>query len=145
MSLQERLMMEAERLHREAALLSNQLHTFDDTDVTGVKPVIEKILAKRNEWKQVRARLDHIKKFGGPASPETTESPGETPEAAVLDGSVAELKVTLQQVSVNLCKYEKKLRDQPEHSRVPLWEQELAKLKAIKHDLQAKLIQKKYA
>ncbi|AXE21186.1 hypothetical protein DR864_27330 [Runella rosea] len=130
--------MQADRLHQEAALLSNELHTFRDDDVAGVKPIIEKILDLRKGWKAIRLRVEHFQKFGRfpEAQPKKI-----SPEVS---GSEAELRVELQRINVNIVKYTKKLADNPDHKKASAWEEELARMKAHKMDLQAQITRIKY-
>ncbi len=131
--------MTAEGLHREAALLSNELHTFRDEDVEGVKPVIEKIIAKRTEWKTVMLQLKHYQETG--KFPEE-DKPKPTQEHS---DSYARLKVELQLLNQNISNRKKKIRDNPEHRKVEDWTAELAMLEAQKMELKTQLVSQKYA
>lgn len=128
-------MMQAESLHREAALLSNELHTFRDEDIEGVKPVIQKIISKRKEWKEQILKVQQYV--------ETGKLP-ETQSKQTSDASVAQLKVELQLLNQNISNRKKKIRDNPQHPKVENWTAELALLEAHKVDLKKQLTDKKY-
>lgn len=123
--------------------MSNELHTFRADDLEGVKPVIEKILEKRDAWKEAQKKIQHLKKFG--------ELPAEeAPRASVsdcvsTDGSLSELQVTLSKLNVNISKYRKKLDDTPNHKKAQFWAVELEKMEALKKELQQKIVNAKYA
>lgn len=130
-------MMEAERLHREAALFSNELHTFRDEDIEGVKPLIDKIISKRKEWK---SQMLKVKQYM-----ETGKLPEEAVEEAVANSpALAQLKVDLQLLNQNISNRKKKIRDNPEHAKVESWMTELAMLEAHKADLKKQIVTKKY-
>lgn len=136
-------MVQADGLHREVAFLSNQLHTFRPEDVEGVKPVIEKIVTKRKEWKEVRLQHEYVKKFGKlppEEAPKLTVS-----ESVETSGSLAELQVTLSRLNVNISKYSKKLEENPEHKKAEFWTAELDKMNALKRELHEKIVAAKYA
>lgn len=133
-------MMEAERLHREVALLSNTLHTYPDDEVDRVVPVIAEIRDKRNAWKVVRKQILHFEKFG--ELPQEETQPTEMAESQT-DGSLAELMVTLQRLNVNICKYEAKVADQEGHRKHEFWKIELEKMKAQKIELQKQIVKKR--
>lgn len=130
--------MEANGLHREAALLSNTLHTFRDEDVEGVRPVIAEILRKREAWKKVIGKIEHFNKFG--------KFPEEKAPVQVETGIVglADLKVQLQLLNVNISKYSKKLDQSPNHSKAEQWREELAKMGALKMELKQQIVLKRH-
>lgn len=132
--------MEANGLHREAALLSNTLHTFRDDDVKGVKPVIDEILRKREAWKKVVGKMNHFTKFG--KLPEEKQDPVtvETPSGS----SLSDLRVKLQLLNVNISKYSKKLEQTPDHSKAEQWREELAKMGALKMELKQQIVLKRH-
>lgn len=132
-------MMQSESLHREVAQLSNSLHTFDDQDVSGVKPVIDKILEKRNAWKEVRLKIEHFEKFGS--------LPEEKPEKekVVFEGTAAELKVHLNDCQAKIRKLRWKINNKPGHNLEPAWAQELAMLVAIEQSTKMQILQQQYA
>jgi hypothetical protein len=127
--------VQAENLHREAALLSNELHTYRDEDVDGVKPVIDKILDLRKAWKAVRSRIDYFAKNG--------KMPDAAP-ARQVSASEAELRVERQRLNVNIWKYEKKIVDNPDHPKMQAWQEELARMKMMKADINTQLTRIKY-
>ncbi|MCA0229896.1 MAG: hypothetical protein LCH91_05490 [Bacteroidetes bacterium] len=133
--------MEANKLHREAALLSNTLHTYRDDDVEGVKPVIDQILSVREKWKLAVGRLEHYVKFG-----KLPDEPDPVPvEAPILaDLSKSDLKVQLQQLNVNITKYKKKIDEKPQHSKSEYWKEELAKMEALKLELKEQIVLKRH-
>ncbi|PQA59176.1 hypothetical protein [Siphonobacter curvatus] len=135
-------MVQAEALHREAAILSNTLHTYPAEAVEAVKPVIQAIIDKRMAWKQVRQKAEYLKKFGE-LPPEAEQKPGVT-ELVAVDSSLAELQVQLQRLNVNITKYEKKVKDQPEHKKAGNWAADLDKMRALKRELQQKIVNQKY-
>lgn len=132
--------MEATGLHREAALLSNTLHTFQNDDVDGVRPVIAQILKKREAWKKVVGKMEHFSKFG--KLPEEKQDPvtAETPSGS----NLSDLKVRLQLLNVNISKYEKKLLQTPNHTRAEQWREELAKMGALKLELKQQIVLKRH-
>lgn len=135
--------MQAEILHREAAFLSNQLHTFAADDLEGVRPVIAQIIEKRMAWKAARQNIDYYRKFGRlPDEPTPKKGVSET---VSVGGNLAELQVELSRLNVNVTKYEKKLREQPDHKKFSAWETELEKMKALKRELQEQIVKAKYA
>ncbi len=130
--------MQAERLHQEAARFSNELHTFQDQDVEGAKAVIDQIMDRRKAWKAIRLRIEHFQKYG--KFPETSSAKPHSP----VSGSEAELRLELQRLNVNIVKYTKKLAESPEHKKATQWEEELARMKAHKTDLQTQITRIKY-
>lgn len=132
--------MEANSLHREAALLSNTLHTFREDDVKGVTPVITQILQKREAWKKVVGRIDHFTKFGKLPEEKPQLETAETPS----DSSLSDLRVKLQLLNVNISKYEKKLLQTPNHSKAEQWQEELAKMGALKLELKQQIVLKRH-
>lgn len=132
-------MMQAEALHREVAQLSNSLHTYDDSDVAGVKPVIDKILEKRNEWKEVRLKIAHYEKFG--TLPE--EKPAA--EKVVFEGTTAELKVQLDSTQAKIRKLRWKINNNPGHNKQTSWTQEMAMLEAVEQSTKKQILQQQYA
>jgi hypothetical protein len=131
--------MTAEGLHREAALLSNELHTFRDEDVEGVKPLIDRIVSKRKEWKALVLKIKHFEETG--QLPEEEKSKLNQAERA----SYAQLKVELQLINQNISNRKKKIRDNPEHRKVEDWTAELAMLEAQKIELKTQMVSEKYA
>lgn len=133
----EPLMMQAESLHREVAQLSNSLHTFDDQDVAGVKPVIDKILEKRNAWKEVRLKIEHFEKFGS--------LPEEKKDSKVaLEGTAAELKVSIASIQAHIRKLRFKILNQPLHRLETKWLEELAMNEAMLKSFQMQILQHNY-
>ncbi|GAB4047118.1 hypothetical protein [Spirosoma litoris] len=124
-------MLEAEALHREAALLSNSLADFADNDVEGRKPLVEQILAIREQWKDVRYEIQTGQK--------RREEKEAKPTTASQGLHSAEIKVELQKTRVNISKNEKKLREQPDHAKASVWATELARLTAIKDEYEDQL------
>lgn len=120
----EQLLLEAERLHKEAALLSNTLADFADSDSEGRRPVVEQILALRELWKDAR----HEWQTGQKRRP----APTPKPTTASHGLQAAEIKLEIQKTRVNISKYEDKLEQRPEHNKAAAWKQELARLRAIK-------------
>lgn len=135
--------MEANGLHREAALLSNSLHTFRDEDVAGVKPVIAEILHKREAWKKVVGKMVHFKKFGTLPVESRRTAPSETVSMGG-DMGLADLKVQLQLLNVNISKYAKKLEQTPNHTKAEMWREELAKMGALKMELKQQIVLKRH-
>ncbi|WP_020603118.1 hypothetical protein [Spirosoma spitsbergense] len=127
----EQLILEAERLHKEAALLSNTLADFADNDVEGRRPVVEQILATRELWKDARHELA----TGQVRRPEKEAKP----TTATSGLRSAEIKVELQKTRVNIYKYETKISERPDHAKAATWSQELARLKAIKEQYEDEL------
>lgn len=128
--------MQSDSLHKEAALLSNTLADFPENDTKGRKEVIDKILKVREAWKDTRAELE----TGQPRKPAKTQKPTE----ARLGISEAELTAELKKTRVNISKYKKKIEEEPEHKKRPSWDNELARLEAIREDYETELIRLKY-
>lgn len=132
-------MIEAERLNREAALLSNTLDDFADDDVDGRKPVVEKILKIREQWGWVRYE---IKK--GERHPDSIKKE-EKPQTIENGQSELELKDELRRVRVNHSKYKSKIESNPEHKKIEAWKIEYERLDAIKTALEAEIIRLDHA
>ncbi|QMW04090.1 hypothetical protein [Spirosoma foliorum] len=124
-------MLEAEALHREAALLSNKLADFADNDVECRRPFVDQILAIREQWKDVRYEIQTGQK--------RREEPTPKPTTASQGLQAAEIKLELQKTRVNISKNEKKLREQPDHAKASVWATELARLLAIKDEYEDQL------
>jgi hypothetical protein len=138
----EQLLMRANGLHMEAALLSNTLHEFRDDDIDGARSVIGHIAQKRKEWKQVRQTIDFFQKTG--------KLPEQKAETSILVPSenkpgVAELKLELSRLNVNISKYQKKINDQPDHKKMEVWKEDLAKMEALKFELKQNIVNLTYA
>ncbi len=133
-SEKEQLTLEAERLHREAALLSNTLADFAPDDVAGRKPVVEQILALREQWKDARYKLQYgvARKPEKPRFPAGTKATAETVAGSAQEMHRAEIQLDLQRTRVNISKYEKKLADTPDHRLAPGWKNELARLISVR-------------
>lgn len=132
-------MMQAESLHREAAFLSNKLHTFADDDIEGVKPVIDSIRQKRNEWKEVRIKLAYFQKWNRLPTPEQQERS---------NGNVAkegELRYELQLLNTAIWKLEQKIAIKPDSLKSADWEQKLSKSRIRKEEINQELIRIRYA
>jgi hypothetical protein len=129
-------MLEADRLHREAALLSNTLADFADDDVEGRTPVVDQILAIREQWKDVRYELQ----TGQKRTPEKPAKPTVETVALTSKGKgQAELKLEIQRHAVNISKQRTKLTERPDHKLATTWQNELARLLAIKEHLEDEL------
>ncbi|OJW76336.1 hypothetical protein [Spirosoma sp. 48-14] len=124
-------MLESEELHQQAALLSNTLADFAPDDVEGRKSVVAQILEIRERWKDVRYELQTGQK--------RRAEPVAKPTMATSGLSQAEIKLELQKTRVNISKYESKLAEKPDHAKVALWQQELARLLAIKNQYEEDL------
>lgn len=134
--------MQADNLHREVALLSNTLHQYADADLEGVKPVIEKIVEKREQWRQVMKRIEYYKKTGRKLEDETAKA-----ERPAIDpnGTASDLRVELALLNSNISKTKKKLEINPEHKKAQHWSEELAKMEALKMELRNQITQLTYA
>lgn len=130
--------MQAEALHSAVAQLSNSLHTFDDADQEGVKPVIKEILEKRETWKMVRRKIAHFEQTG--KLPE--EAPAKTKS---YEGTAAEMKVQLTNCQSRIRKLRHKINNQPGHHLVPDWTQQLAELEAIEKSTKIQILELQYA
>ncbi len=135
-SEKEQLTLEAERLHREAALLSNTLADFAPDDVAGRKPVVEQILALREQWKDAKYKLQ----YGVARKPEKpAKATAETVAGSAQEVHRAEIQLDLQRTRVNISKYEKKLADTPDHRLAPGWKNELARLISVREQYEDEL------
>ncbi len=134
-------MLQAENLHREVALLSNQLHTFPDEDFEGPKELIDQIIQKREEWKNVRRKIEHFEKFGTLPIEEKKEKTTYAPDD---DASLAELQVKLLQCQNLIRNKRHKLKNKSDSSKSQAWKEELAILELEERELKSTIIQKKY-
>lgn len=132
-------MVEAERLNREAALLSNTLDDFQDNDVAGRKPIVDKILKIKEQWGWVRYEINkgepHPDSISGREKATTVES----------GQSEAELKDELRRIRVNHSKYKAKIEANPDHKKIEVWTIEFERLDAIKTALEAEIIRLDHA
>lgn len=131
-------MMEADRLHREAALLSNSLADFADDDVAGRKVVVDQIIDLRERWKDARYKLDH----GQDRRKQRDDA--RKPTEIRMGMSEAEIRLELGKTRVNISKYRAKLDEKPTHSKRVSWDQELGRLMAIKELYETELIRLNY-
>ncbi|MGF7217498.1 hypothetical protein GGR92_003672 [Spirosoma lacussanchae] len=116
--------------------MSNSLADFADDDVAGRRPVVEKILAIREAWKDARYELQ----TGQPRRPEKQAKPATASQGLL----AAEIRLELQKIRVNISKNEGKLADRPEHRLATTWSQELARLRAIKEQYDDELRRMNY-
>lgn len=137
----EQLLVQADNLNREAALLSNTLHTFRDDDLAGVKPVVNQIIQKRDAWKKVRAKIEYFEKTG--------KIPDQAPEqqaaSSVNSGTISELKLEVHRINNIISKTKRKLELTPNHKKAEQWQEDIAKLEATKTELKTKIIELTYA
>lgn len=131
-------MMEAESLHREAAFLSNKLHTFDDNDIEGVKPIIDQIREKRNAWKERRIKIAHFEKFGKMPEENNVSKASGNPQKE------GELRHELQLLNTAIWKLEQKIGEKPESKKAGEWAEKLAKSNLRKQEITQELIRLKY-
>ncbi|GAB3754033.1 hypothetical protein [Spirosoma pomorum] len=129
-------MIQAEDLHRRAALLSNTLADFDDDDVDGRKPVVNEILSLREQWKDVRYEIEtgQKRREEKPAKPTTIE----------LGMSEAEIKVELAKTRVNVTKNKQKLEENPDHKNAATWQAEYDRLVILRDAYEMELANLKY-
>ncbi|OIN55493.1 hypothetical protein BLX24_30050 [Arsenicibacter rosenii] len=134
--------MEAERLHREAALLSNTLADFAENDVAGRKAVVDQIIDLRERWKDVRYQIDH----GQPRQSNRYVPVNRPPKPTEIRTGMteAEIRSELSKTRVNISKYKAKLADNPDSVKTEKWEQELARLEAIREQYDTELIRLTY-
>jgi hypothetical protein len=134
-------MMEAERLHREVALLSNKLHTFADNDLDGIKPLIAEILSKREQWKKIRMKIKHFDEFGFFPEERQKDTRKELSECA----SEAEIQVQLNKCQILVRQLRHKIKNQPDATNHQRWKDDLAKEEMKEKLLQSQLLEYKYA
>lgn len=116
--------------------MSNTLADFAPEDVAGRKPVVEQILALREQWKDARYKLQ----YGVARKPEKpAKATAETVAGSAQDMHRAEIRLDLQRTRVNISKYEKKLADTPDHRLAPGWKNELARLVAVRDQYETEL------
>lgn len=132
-------MLQAEQLHRDVALLSNKLHQFSDNDIEGVKPIIDAIIEKRQAWKDVRIKINHIEKFG-----KLPEEKTAIQYSADEKASMAELQVQLLNCQNLIRNKRHKLKNNPDATNAERWKEEIAVLQLEENELQSQLIAKKY-
>jgi hypothetical protein len=137
----EQLLVQADNLNREAALLSNTLHTFRDDDLQAVRPVINQVIQKREAWKRVRAKIEYFQKTG--------KFPDEVPEqkqvSSIHSGTISELKLEVNRLSNIISKTKRKLELTPDHKKAEQWQEDMAKLEATKTEIKTKIIELTYA
>lgn len=132
-------MVEAERLNREAALLSNTLDDFTDDDVENRKPIVDKILNIKEQWGWVRYKINK-------GEPHPDSIPKEEKPTTIERGqSEAELKDELRRTRVNHSKYKAKIEANPDHKKIEVWTIEYERLDAIKTALEAEIIRLDHA
>lgn len=129
-------MLKADDLHRQAALLSNTLANFDDKDVVGRKPVVDKIIAIREEWKDVRYEIE--------TGQHRRKQPDEKPTAPTTGLSESEIKVELTRIRTNISKNRDKLAERPDHKNAAEWQADLDRLIALREAYEAELGDRKY-
>ncbi len=120
--------------------MSNTLHQYPTDDLEGVRPVIGQILAKRAAWKEVVKRANYVKETG-----KLPEAAPEKPTPGPAPAGVAELKLELQRVGVNVSKLAKKIADRPDHNKAQQWAAELDRLNALKSELKQQIVDLTYA
>jgi len=118
--------------------LSNTLGDFAKHDDEGRRKVIEQIKQKREAWKDVTYEL----KTGRKRNPEPAKALKPTEIRTGM--TEAEIKVELQKTRVNISKNKLKIEEKPDHKNRGAWEEELARLEAIKDDYETELIRLKY-
>ena len=126
----------------EAAFFSNQLHEFADNDIEGVKPIMDQIDSKRAEWTQVCKTIEYFDRTG--TLPEVRPEHDILSPKESLPG-VAEVKVELGRLAVNISKYRRKLELTPDHKKAEQWREDLAKMEALKFELNQKIVNLTYA
>lgn len=139
----EQLLVQADNLHKEAALLSNTLHQFADAEIDRVKPVVAQILGKREEWKRVKAKIEYFKKTG--KLPEESPVVDKPTISSQDSAAIAELKIEVGRIIEWLSKAKKKLELKPDHKKAELWREEMAKNEALRDELRNKIVELKYA
>ena len=134
--------MQANRLHMEAALLSNRLHEYRDDDFEGARSVVGQILSVRKKWTIAQKTIEYFDKTG-----KLPETKSEQDILIPLPGTpqLAEQRVELARLNSNICKYQKKIADNPEHKKIDLWREDLAKMEALKAELKDKIVTLTYA
>ncbi|CAG4992122.1 hypothetical protein DYBT9275_00898 [Dyadobacter sp. CECT 9275] len=121
--------------------MSNTLHQFQDDDLAGVRPVIEKIVTARDAWKKVRAKIEYFDKTGRLPEIKKPAVVSNTADTA----SISELKLEIARLNTNISKARKKLELTPDHKKAELWQQDLLKMEAIKAEYKTKIIEMTYA
>lgn len=129
-------MLKAEDLHRRAALLSNSLTDFADGDVAGRKPVVDAIVAMREEWKDVRYEIE----TGQHRRKELVEKPT-SPTTGL---SNAEIQVELGRIRTNISKNRDKLEERPDHKKASEWQADLDRLISLREAYEAELADRKW-
>lgn len=108
--------------------MSNKLHTFDDNDCDGRRPVVNSLLNIRQSWKKVQEDIIYVERHG--MLPISQKVEKETP----IGSSTAELKVQLQLLYPNISKLKKKIEEMPDSKKVDGWKADYNRLMAIKLD-----------
>lgn len=125
----------------EAALLSNTLHEFADSDIEGVKPVISKITAVRAQWTKVKKDIAYFEKTG-----KLPEDPDNVPVPACSNpAGLAEQRVELARLNSNISKHIKKIANNPDHKKIDQWREDLAKMEALKLEVKHNITELIYA
>ena len=133
--------MQAEALHREVAFLSNELHQYADHDTVGVKPSMDAILQKRQEWREVRKKIEHIDKFGTLPEEKTKSEANYTADEKA---TMAELQVQLTNCQNLIRNKRHKIKNNPDGANSQRWAEELAILMLQENELKSTIIIKKY-
>jgi len=114
--------------------LSNQLHRFDDDDISGRTPVMNRIESIQLQWKNVQAEISDFDKNGRIK---------QEIETKVIPVDSAILKLSLAEINPNISKLKKKIENDPYSKRVDRWKEQLFKLELQKQEIHNKL--KQYA
>lgn len=104
------------------------MHTFNDDDIDGRKPIVSSLLSIREAWKRIQEDIIYVERNGRLpiGKKEVNDSP--------VGSSTAELKVQLQLLYPNISKLKKKIEEMPDSKKVDGWKADYDRLLAIKID-----------
>lgn len=129
--------MEADRLNRDVALLSNRLADFADQDVAGRKRVVDEILALREQWKDCRYELQ----TGQPRRKVAEAKPTKTTSGL----TEAEIRLELGRIRTNISKTKEKLVQRADHKKADEWQADLDRLVGLREAYEAELAELRFA
>lgn len=122
--LKARLEVEAGELHRQIGLLSNTLSDFVDDDIKRRKVVVDRIKAKRAEWKLLQERIEYVERHG--KLPEQVRAEMTDEERERRDNALLKINNEIRSAQSMIWKIEQKLKENPNHKNKDTWEDQLA-------------------
>ena len=115
---------EAAELHAQIGLLSNTLSDFLDDDVRGRKVVVDRIGAKRAEWKLMREQIEYVENHG--RLPHEVRAALSDEERERRDVELMKLNNNIRQAQSMIWRLKEKLERNRVHANSSRWEDQLA-------------------